>query len=220
MTAISAKDVKALREMTNAGMMDCKKALQACEGDQSKAAEWLRKKGLAEVSKKGGRVAAEGAVHSYIHMGGKIGVLVEVNCESDFVARGPEFQGFVKDVAMHVAAASPAYLNRDEVPADVVASERAVFLAQVKEQGKPDNIAEKIVDGKVNKWLSEICLMEQPWVKEPKMTVEELRAGIVQKTGENVQVRRFVRYVLGEGIEKKQDNLAEEVAKMHDKTVN
>lgn len=211
---ISAKDVKTLRDRTQAGFGDCKKALAATDGDMDKAVEWLRKKGLSEASKKAGRVAAEGLVHSYIHAGGKIGVLVEVNCETDFVARGDDFQNFVKEVAMHVAAAAPTYLDREEVPAADIDKEREVFKAQVIEQGKPEKIADKIVEGKLGKWFSEVCLMEQPWVKEPKMSVEDLRTEIVQKTGENVKVRRFVRFALGEGIEKKQENLAEEVAKM------
>jgi elongation factor Ts len=194
--------------------MDCKKALQEVGGDMDKAVDWLRKKGLADVGKKSGRVAAEGAVASYVHLGGKIGVLLEVNCESDFVARGDDFQGFVKDVAMQVAAASPQWVSRDEVPESAIAAEREIFKAQVMEQGKPANIADKIVDGKVTKWFGEVCLLEQPWVKEPKMSIEELRASMVQKTGENITIRRFVRFVLGEGIEKKSANLAEEVARM------
>jgi elongation factor Ts len=194
--------------------MDCKKALQEVGGDMDKAVDWLRKKGLADVGKKSGRVAAEGAVASYVHLGGKIGVLLEVNCESDFVARGDDFQGFVKDVAMQVAAASPQWVSRDEVPESAIAAEREIFKAQVLEQGKPAAIADKIVDGKVTKWFGEVCLLEQPWVKEPKMTIEELRASMVQKTGENITIRRFVRFVLGEGIEKKSANLAEEVARM------
>ncbi len=217
MAAITAQMVKSLREKSGAGMMDCKKALQENEGSEDKAMEWLRKKGLADVGKKAGRVAAEGAVGSYIHAGGKIGVMVEINCETDFVARGEDFQTFVKEIAMHVAASAPAYVRREEVPEAEVAKERELFKAQVLEQGKPENIADKIVEGKVNKWLSEICLMEQPWVKEPKQTVEDLRADLVNKTGENVQVRRFSRFVLGEGIEKKKENLAEEVAKMTEK---
>jgi elongation factor Ts len=216
MTEISARDVKALRDRTNAGMMDCKKALVENAGDQDKAADWLRKKGLSEVSKKAGRVAAEGAVSSYIHLGGRIGVLVEVNCESDFVARGEVFQNFVKDVAMQIAAANPSYLDRDSVPAHDIDAERAVYRAQVLEQGKPANMADKIVDGKVGKWFAEVCLMEQPWVKEPKMSIEELRAEVVQKTGENVRVRRFSRFALGEGLEKKSENLRDEIAKMQD----
>jgi elongation factor Ts len=215
MTNISASDVKTLRERTQAGMMDCKKALTESGGDMEKAVEWLRKKGLSQVEKKAGRVAAEGMVASYIHMGGKIGVLVEVNCESDFVARGEDFQGFVKDVAMQVCAAVPQYLKREDVPPEVIAKEREVYKAQVMEQGKPAAVADKIVEGKLNKWYSDVCLLEQPWVKEQKMTIEELRAQIVQKTGENVTIRRFMRWVLGEGIEKKKDDLAAEVAKMN-----
>ncbi|MEQ8275560.1 MAG: translation elongation factor Ts [Deltaproteobacteria bacterium] len=216
MATVTAKEVKALRDRTAAGMMDCKKALQENDGDMDKAAEWLRKKGLSEKDKKSGRVAAEGTVHSYIHMGGKLGVLLEVNCESDFVARGDDFNDFVKEVAMQIAAAAPRWIKREDVPEDEVAKEKEIFKAQVIEQGKPEKIADKIVEGKINKWYSEVCLMEQPWVKEAKMSVEELRANVVQKTGENVTIRRFTRYVLGEGIEKKKENLAEEVAKMND----
>jgi elongation factor Ts len=212
--AISAKDVKTLRDRTQAGFGDCKKALEATEGDMDKAVEWLRKKGLSDAGKKAGRVAAEGAVFSYIHAGGKLGVLLEVNCETDFVARSEDFQDFVKDVAMHIAASAPLYLTSDDIPAEDVEREREIFKAQVIEQGKPEKIADKIVDGKITKWYSEVCLMNQAWVKEPKMTIEDLRTEVVRKTGENVQIRRFVRYVLGEGIEKKQENLAEEVAKM------
>ena len=212
--AITAKEVKQLRDKTGAGMMDCKKALTETEGNQEKAEEWLRVKGLSQAGKKSGRTAAEGAVSSYIHMGGKIGVLLEVNCETDFVARGDVFQGFVKDICMHIAAAAPQYLGRDDVPADVVAKERSLFAEEVKQQGKPDNIVDKIVDGKINKWYGDICLMEQGFVKEPKQTIEQVRAEVVAKTGENVQIRRFERYGLGEGIEKKKENLAEEIAKM------
>lgn len=212
--AITAKDVKALRDRTGAGMMDCKKALQANDGDQEKAIEWLRKKGLSEVSKKAGRVAAMGTVSSYIHQGGKLGVLLEVNCESDFVANSEAFKTFVKEVAMQVAAEAPEYLDRSQVPEAVMDKEREVHMAQVIESGKPEKIAGKIVDGKINKWLSEICLMEQEWVKDSAMSIEDLRAEVVQKTGENVQVRRFVRFVLGEGIEKRNENLADEIAKM------
>lgn len=211
---ITASMVKELREKTGAGMMDCKKALAENAGDATKAAEWLRVKGLSSAGKKAGRAAAEGAVLSYIHMGGKIGVLLEVNCESDFVAKGEMFQDFVKDVAMHIAAAGPEFLRREDVPADRVARERALFEAEVKEQGKPAAVVDKIVKGKVDKWYAEVCLLDQPFVKEPKTTVEQLRADVVAKTGENVQIRRFTRYVLGEGIEKKQENLAAEIAKM------
>lgn len=212
--AITAQQVKALREKTGAGMMDCKKALAENDGDETKAMEWLRKKGLSEAGKKGARVAAEGVVTSYIHPGSKVGVLVEINCQTDFVARGEDFQGFAKEIAMQVAAAQPQYVRREEVPEEVVAKERELFKAEVIESGKPEKIADKIVDGKINKWMSEICLLDQPWVKEPKMTIEQLRAELVHKTGENVQIRRFARFVLGEGIEKKEENLAEEIAKM------
>lgn len=210
---ISAQMVKELREKTGAGMMDCKKALSETAGDLEKASEWLRVKGLAKAGGKAGRVAAEGAVQSYVHMG-KIGVLCEINCESDFVARGDVFKEFVKDVCMHVAAVRPEFLRREDVPPERVAKERVLFEAEVREQGKPDAMVEKITAGKVDKWFAEVCLMEQPWVRDPKISIEELRAAVVQKTGENVQVRRFVRWELGEGIEKKKDNLVEEIAKM------
>ncbi len=212
--AITAKQVKELREKTGAGMMDCKKALTESEGDIGKAAEWLRVKGLSSKDKKSGRVAAEGAVGSYIHMGGKIGVLLEVNCETDFVGRSEAFGEFVKDVSMQIAAAAPKYVRRDEVPEAEVAKERELFVAEVKEQGKPEHIIDKIVTGKIDKWMSEICLVEQGWVKEPKMTIEQLTAEVTQKTGEKVEIRRFSRYQLGEGIEKRKENLAEEIAKM------
>lgn len=211
---ITASMVKELREKTDAGMMDCKKALTETQGDMGKAVEWLRTKGLMKAGQKASRVAAEGAVNSYIHMGGKIGVLVEVNCESDFVARGDMFKDFVKDVSMHIAATNPAYVRREEVPAERVERERALFAEEVKAQGKPAAVVDKIVGGKVDKWFAEICLLEQPFVKEPKITIEQLRADVTAKTGENVQIRRFVRYVLGEGIEKKQENFAAEIAKM------
>ncbi|MBI4817072.1 MAG: translation elongation factor Ts [Deltaproteobacteria bacterium] len=211
---ISAKLVKELRDRTGAGMMDCKKALGETSGDVDKAIEWLRVKGLSQSSKKAGRIAAEGSVGSYIHMGGRIGVLCEINCESDFVGRGDVFKEFVKEVCMHVAAASPKYVRRDEVPADEIAKERKLFEAEVRESGKPEAIVPKIVEGKVDKWIASICLMEQAWVRDPQQTVENLRASVVQKTGENVQVRRFVRYELGEGIEKKSENFAAEIARM------
>lgn len=220
MAAVTAKLVKELRERTSAGMMDCKKALDATDGDLDKASEWLRTKGLAQAGKKASRVAAEGSVLSYIHMGGKIGVLLEVNCETDFVSRGDDFQGFCRDIGMHIAAANPSYVSRDEVPEDAIAKERTLFEAEIREQGKPENIIQKIVDGKIDKWMKEICLLDQEFVKPAedggKQTVEQVRINIVQKTGENVQIRRFIRYVLGEGIEKKKENLAEEVAKMQD----
>jgi len=211
---ISASAVKELREKTGAGMMDCKKALTESAGDFAKAEEYLRKKGLASAAKKAGRVASEGAVGSYIHMGGKIGVLVEVNSETDFVARTEAFQALVKDVAMHVAAAAPQYVRREEVPAEAVAKELEIAKAQFREQKKPEAIIEKIAQGKVDKFFSEVCLLEQPFVKDDKKTVREMINDQVAKIGENIQVRRFSRFVLGEGLEKKSENYADEVAKV------
>ncbi len=214
MAEISASAVKELREKTGAGMMDCKKALAEAGGDFAKAEEFLRKKGLASAAKKAGRIASEGAVGSYVHMGGKIGVLVEVNCETDFVARNEAFQAIVKDVAMHVAAAAPQYVRREEVPAEVVAKELEIAKAQAREQKKPEAIIEKIAQGKVDKFFKETCLLEQPFVKDDKKTVQEMITEQVAKIGENIQVRRFARFVLGEGLEKKSENYAEEVAKV------
>jgi elongation factor Ts len=211
---ISASAVKELREKTGAGMMDCKKALAESAGDFTKAEEFLRKKGLASAAKKAGRLASEGAVGSYVHMGGKIGVLVEVNCETDFVARNEAFQAIVKDVAMHVAAAAPQYVRREEVPADVVAKELEIAKAQAREQKKPEAIIEKIAQGKVDKFYKEVCLLEQPFVKDDKKSVQEMITEQVAKIGENIQVRRFARFVLGEGLEKRSENYAEEVAKV------
>lgn len=214
MAEVSMKDVKALRERTAAGMMDCKKALEASDGDPEKAIEWLRVKGLADVGKKAGRIASAGAVHSYIHGGGSIGVLVEVNCETDFVANGEAFQGFLKELGMHIAAAAPLYLDESEIPAEAKAHEAEILREAVITSGKPEKIADKIVDGQIAKWMSDVCLMQQAWVKDPKTSIEDLRAELVQKTGENIRVRRFARFVLGEGLQKKSENLAEEVAKM------
>ena len=213
MAEISAQLVKELREKTGAGMMDCKKALAETAGDFAKAEEHLRKKGLAAAAKKASRAATEGAVASYIHMGGKIGVLVEVNCETDFVARTDGFQALVKDLAMHIAAAAPVYVKRDEVPADVIAKEIEIAKAQMRDQKKPEAILEKIALGKVEKYYEQFCLLDQPFVKEDKKKVSEIITDAVAKIGENIQVRRFARFVLGEGLEKKQENLAEEVAK-------
>ncbi len=213
MAEISANAVKELREKTGAGMMDCKKALTEAGGDFTKAEEVLRKKGLSAAAKKAGRVASEGAVASYIHMGGKIGVLLEVNCETDFVARTEGFQTLVKDLAMHVAAAAPQYVRREEVPAAVVEKEMEIARHQAREQKKPDAIVEKIASGKVEKFYKDVVLMEQPFVKDDKKSVQDVVTEAVAKIGENIQVRRFARFVLGEGLEKKQENLAEEVAK-------
>jgi elongation factor Ts len=210
---ITADQVKTLREKTGAGIVDCKTALSQSSGDMDKAVDYLRKKGLASAEKKAGRVTAEGTVASYIHAGGKIGVLVEINCETDFVAKTDEFQALVRDVAMHVAAASPQFVRREEVTKDVLDKEREIFRAQAKELKKPDNVIEKIVDGKIEKYYADICLMEQPFVRDPDKSVQEMIKGAVAKLGENITIRRFARYQLGEGIEKKRENLADAVAK-------
>jgi elongation factor Ts len=208
---VTAQMVKELRERTGAGMMDCKNALVESGGDMDEAVAALRKKGLAAAAKKAGRVAADGAVGSYIHAGGEIGVLVEVNCETDFVARTDDFQALVKDIAMHIAAADPRFLHRDEVTSQVLDSEREIFRQQAIDAGKPANVVDRIVDGKIEKYYSEQVLLEQPFVKNPDLTVGELIAETVGKIGENIQVRRFSRYALGEGIEKRQDDFAAEV---------
>ncbi|HEY0840518.1 MAG TPA: translation elongation factor Ts [Vulgatibacter sp.] len=213
MAEVTAAAVKELREKTGAGMMDCKKALSATDGDMEKAIDWLRQKGLSAAAKKAGRAATEGAVASYIHGGGKIGVLVEVNCETDFVARNEGFQELVKDIAMHIAAASPQYVRREEVDPAVLERELEVYRGQLREQGKPEKIWDKILEGKKEKFYQEICLLEQPFVKDPDRTVQDLVNGAVATIGENISVRRFARFVLGEGLEKKQENFAEEIAK-------
>ena len=196
---ITAKDVKALRDRTGAGMMACKAALQESGGDIEKAIEILRVKGQASAAKRGGRHAAEGVVSSYIHAGGKIGVLIEVGVETDFVARSESFRAFTHDLAMHVAAASPHWITRDEVPAGVIEREKAIYAEQVK--GKPENVLEKIVTGKLEKFFAENCLMEQAFIKDPDRTIEQLRTDLIGVIGENVEVRRFARYQLGESIE-------------------
>jgi elongation factor Ts len=211
---ITAKVVQELREKTGAGMMDCKRALTEAGGDFGKAEEVLRKKGLAAAAKKSSRAATEGAVASYIHMGGKIGVLVEVNCETDFVARTDGFQALVKDIAMQIAAANPQYVRREEVPAEVIAKEIEIAKAQMRDQKKPEAILEKIATGKLEKYYEQVCLMDQLFVKDDKKTINQVLTDAVAKIGENLQVRRFARFVLGEGLEKKQDDLAAEVAKM------
>jgi len=209
---ITADMVKELRESTGAGMMDCKKALQEADGDLDKAVELLRKKGLAAAAKKAGRVAAEGAVGSYIHAGGKIGVLVEVNCETDFVARTDDFQALVRDIAMHIAAADPRFVSRDEVTDDVLESERRIYREQAIESGKPENVVDRIVEGKLGKYYAEAVLLEQPFVKDPDKTIQQLLAEQIAKIGENIQVRRFARFKMGEGLEKREDDFAAEVA--------
>ena len=210
--AITAAQVKELREATGVVMMECKKALTETNGDMEKAMEWLRKKGIASAEKKSGRVAAEGVVESYIHMGGKIGVMVEVNCETDFVAKTPEFKAFVRDIAMHIAAANPAYLNREEVPAEILDKEREILRAQALNEGKPEKIVDRMVEGRVEKYYKDNCLVDQLFVKDPNMTIAQYVTQRVQMTGENIKIRRFVRYEMGEGLEKRHDNFAEEVA--------
>ncbi len=197
--AITAQQVKELRERTGAGMMDCKKALVEADGDIDKAVEALRTSGLAAAEKKSGRATAEGLIESYIHAGGKIGVLVEVNCETDFVARTEDFQELVKDVAMHVAAADPRFVRREEVTEDVLDRERRIFREQALAEGKPENIVDRIVEGKIGKYYSECVLLEQSFVKDPDKTVEDLIKEKIAKIGENIQIARFVRFQLGSG---------------------
>ncbi len=218
MAEITASAVKALREKSGAGMIDCKNALVEANGDEAAAMEILRKKGVATAGKKAGRVTAEGAVGSYIHMGGKVGVLVEINCESDFVARGDEFQQLVKDIAMHVAASDPRYARREDVPADVLDKEREITREQLKNDpknaNKPDDVLSKIVEGRLNKFYEENVLLDQPFVKDPSKTIGELVTDKIASIKENITIRRFTRYKMGEGIEKKQDDFAAEVASM------
>ncbi len=213
MTAISAKLVSELREKTGAGMMDCKKALTEVNGDLEKAIDFLRQKGLAAAQKKQSRIAAEGTIGSYIH-GGKMGVMVEVNCETDFVAKSEDFQTFVKDVAMHIAAADPKFIRTTEMDQSFVDREVAIYTAQLKEEGKPENMIPKIVEGKVKKLGSEVCLLEQKFIKNPDISVQDLINALTIKVGEKIDIRRFVKFNLGEGIEKKVDDFAAEVASM------
>lgn len=212
MSQITANLVKELRERTSAGMMDCKKALEEAQGDFEKAIEWLRAKGLSKAAKAAGRVAAEGAVASYIHAGGRIGVLLEVNSETDFVARNEEFQRFVSDVAMHIAAMGPRFVSQEEIPAADAQKERDVLKAKALEEGKKAEFIDKILDGQIKKWAAEICLLDQKFVKNPDKTVKDYQTEMVAKIGENIVIRRFVRYELGEGIEKRKEDFAAEVA--------
>ncbi|MFN2436179.1 MAG: translation elongation factor Ts [Desulfotignum sp.] len=198
MADISAAMVKELREATGSGIMDCKRVLAEADGNMEKAIDLLRKKGLAKAAKRAGRSTSEGIIHSYIHTGARLGVLVEVNCESDFVAKTDDFVEFVKNIAMHIAAANPAGLTPDDVDKSVVEKEREIFRAQMLEEGKPENIIDKIVDGKVEKFYKEVCLMSQPYVKDPQKTIEEFLKETIGKIGENVQIRRFARFQIGE----------------------
>jgi elongation factor Ts len=209
--AITAAMVKELRERTGAGMMDCKKALEETGGDMDKAIEYLREKGIAKAAKKAGRIAAEGIVESYIHGGGRIGVLVEVNCETDFVAKTEEFRTFVKDIAMQIAAMNPKYVRREEIPQEEIEKEREILKQQALQEGKPEHIVDKIVEGRLQKWYQEVVLLEQAFVKDSDKTIDELVKEKIAKIGENINIRRFARFEMGEGLEKRQDNFVEEV---------
>ena len=210
--AVTAEQVKELRDMTGAGIMDCKKVLVEGDGDIKKAVETLRERGIAKAAKKAGRIASEGLVEAYIH-NGKYGAMVEVNSETDFVSKNEEFTTFVRDVAMHIAASNPLYVSRDEVPENVINAEKEVIKAQALNEGKPAAVVEKMVEGRINKYLAEICLLDQPFVKDPDKTVGQLLTEKIATIGENIVIRRFVRYERGEGLEKKEENFAEEVMK-------
>jgi elongation factor Ts len=211
MAAVTTDLVKQLREMTSAGMMDARKALMESDGDLDKAVEYLQKKGQASATKKAGRIAAEGIVESYIHAGGKIGVLLEVNCESDFVARTEEFKALAHDICLHIAAMSPLYVSKEEISEEVRAHQMEIFVAQARETGKPENILPKIAEGRLSKWIAEVCLLDQPFVKDPDKTIDTLVKERAAKTGEKMTVRRFVRYQMGEGLQKRTYDIAKEV---------
>ncbi len=209
---VTAEQVKELREMTGAGVMDCKKVLVETDGNMDKAVELLRERGIAKAAKKASRIAAEGLVEAYIHSG-RYGALVEVNSETDFVSKNEEFRTFVRDVAMHIVASNPKYVSRDEVPADVVEAEKEILKAQALNEGKPAAIVDKMVEGRINKFFEEVCLLDQPFVKDQDKTVQEVLNEKIAVIGENIVIRRFVRFERGEGIEKKKENFAEEVMK-------
>jgi elongation factor Ts len=204
--------IKDLRERTGAGILDCKKALAENGDNVEKAIDWLRAKGITSAAKKSSRVASEGLVEAYIHAGGKIGVLLEINCETDFVAINDKFKALARDIAMHIAAAAPEYVKRDEVPADAIERERTVQLQRVMGEGKPQNIAQKIVDGRMTKWFEDVCLLDQKFVKDDSKTIDQVIKEAVATIGENIQIRRFTRFVMGEGLEKRSDDFAAEVA--------
>ena len=210
----TAQDVSKLRATTGAGMMDCKKALCETNGNFEEAIKYLREKGIAAAAKKADRIAAEGAVGSYIHMGGKIGVLVEVNCETDFVAKSDAFQNLVKDIAMQIAAAKPLYVNESEVPTEALEAEKEILKAQALNEGKPESVVEKMVEGRIKKYYKDVCLMDQDFVKDSSKTITQVINEAVLAIGEKISIRRFDKYEMGEGLEKRNDNLAEEVAKM------
>ncbi|NLI60980.1 MAG: translation elongation factor Ts [Clostridiales bacterium] len=208
---ISASKVKELRDRTGVGMMDCKKALQDTNGDVEKAVELLRERGLASAAKKAGRIAAEGLVDSYIHGEGRIGVLVEVNCETDFVAKTDDFKSFVRDIAMHIAASNPKYVSREEIPQQELDKEKEILRAQALNEGKPEKIVDRMVEGRMEKYISEVCLVEQPFVKDPDKTIKDILNEKISTIGENMSIRRFVRFERGEGLEKRQDDFLDEV---------
>ena len=210
---ITAEQVRELRELTGAGMMECKRVLEETNGDKEKASELLRERGVVKAAKKAGRIAAEGLVESYIHGDGRIGVLVEVNIETDFAAKNPEFREFVKDVAMQIAATKPEYVKREEVPAEVIEKEKEIIKAQALNEGKPEAAIEKIVTGRIDKFFAETCLLEQDFIKDPDKTVQQVLTEKIANIGENITIRRFVRFERGEGIAKKEENFAEEVMK-------
>jgi len=208
---VTAADVKALREQTGAGMMDCKKALQEADGNMEKAIEILRERGLSAAAKKSGRIAAEGIVDSYIHAGGRIGVLVEVNCETDFVAKTPDFRALVKDIAMQIAASNPQYVTREEIPESVIEKEKEILRAQARNEGKPEKIIEKMVEGRIEKFYKEVCLLDQPYIRDTDKSIKDLINEKIATIGEKISIRRFVRYEMGEGLQKREDNFVEEV---------
>ena len=210
----TAQDVSKLRASTGAGMMDCKKALTETNGNFDEAIKYLREKGMAAAAKKADRIAAEGVVGSYIHMGGKIGVLVEVNCETDFVAKSDAFQNLVKDIAMQIAAAKPLYVTEAEVPTEALDAEKEILKAQALNEGKPEAVVEKMVEGRIKKYYKDVCLLDQDFVKDSSKTVSQVINEAILSIGEKISVRRFTRYEMGEGLVKRVDNLAEEVAKM------
>lgn len=210
--SFTAQDVKTLRERTGSGMMDCKNALVETNGDMEKAIDYLREKGMAKAAKKSSRIAAEGIVDSYIHMGGKVGVLLEINCETDFVARGEQFKSLAHDVCLHIAASNPIYLTSAEVPSEVLAKEKEILRAQAIEEGKPEKIVDKMVEGRIKSFYDDNCLLNQKFVKDPSKTIEQLIIEATAQIGEKIAIRRFVRFEMGEGIEKKSENLADEVA--------
>jgi elongation factor Ts len=210
---ITAEMVKQLRDRTGAGMMECKKALTETNGDLDSAVKFLREKGLATAAKKAGRIAAEGIVESYIHGNGRIGVLVEVNIETDFAAKNDEFKTFVKDIAMQIAANKPEYIKREDVPSDLIEKEKDILRTQARNEGKPEKIIEKMVEGRIDKYYKDVCLLEQEWIKDSDKTIQQLLTEKIAVIGENINIRRFVRFEKGEGIEKKEENFAEEVMK-------